>query len=459
METVDVEVVSARVTPAQSLAVLSQREVERLLDASRGGAYETFRRCSLAVLNSASMVDDARQVLEQYREFEIRVVQRDRGVKLEIRGAPASAFVDGQMIRGIKEHLFAVLRDIVYIAEEIRASGRFDLETSAGITDAVFHLLRNARAIAAHTEPNLAICWGGHSISREEYDYTKAVGYELGLRGLDIGTGCGPGAMKGPMKGAAIAHAKQRQRRGRYVGISEPGIIAAESPNAIVNELVILPDIEKRLETFVRLAHAVVVFPGGVGTAEEILYLLGILLHPANREVPFPLILTGPPQSRAYFEYIDRFVAATLGADARQRYNVILGDPVAVARAVRLGVEQVRSYRVATKDAFYFNWRLKIDDAFQRPFPPTHANVAGLELRADLPGHVLAANLRRVFSALVAGNVKDDGVRAVERHGPFELRGDAALMGHLDQLLAAFVVQQRMRLPGQVYTPCYRLVS
>ena len=459
MVTVDGEVVSARVTPEKSLAVLSQREVERLLDASQGGAYETFRRCALAVLNSASMVDDARQVLEQYRDFEIRVVQQDRGVKLEIRGAPANAFVDGQMIRGIKEHLFAVLRDIVYISEEIRASGRFDLETSAGITDAVFHLLRNARAVAAHTEPNLAICWGGHSISREEYDYTKAVGYELGLRGLDIGTGCGPGAMKGPMKGAAIAHAKQRQRRGRYVGISEPGIIAAESPNAIVNELVILPDIEKRLEAFVRLAHAAVVFPGGVGTAEEILYLLGILLHPDNREVPFPLILTGPPESRAYFEQIDGFVAATLGSAARQRYKVILGDPVAVARAVRLGVGEVRSYRVATKDAFYFNWRLKIDEAFQRPFPPTHANVAGLELRADLPNHVLAANLRRVFSVVVAGNVKDDGIRAVERHGPFEVRGDAALMGHLDRLLAAFVVQQRMRLPGQVYTPCYRLVS
>jgi predicted Rossmann-fold nucleotide-binding protein len=459
METVDAEVVSARVTPEKSLAVLSQREVERLLDASRGDAYGTFRRCALAVLNSASMVDDARQVLEQYRGFEIRVVQRDRGVKLEIRGAPAGAFVDGEMIRGIKEHLFSALRDIVFVNDEIRASGCLDLGTPAGVTDAVFHVLRNARVIAAGTEPNLAICWGGHSISREEYDYTKAVGYELGLRGLDIGTGCGPGAMKGPMKGAAIAHAKQRQPQRRYVGISEPGIIAAESPNAIVNELVIMPDIEKRLEAFVRLAHAVVVFPGGVGTAEEVLYLLGILLHPENRELPFPLILTGPAGSRAYFEQIDAFVQATLGAAARRRYRIILGDAVAVARAVRQGVGEVRSYRVATKDAFYFNWRLKIEGAFQRPFPPTHANVAGVELRGDLAPHLLAANLRRVFSALVAGNVKDDGIRAVERHGPFEVRGDPALMGHLDHLLAGFVAQQRMRLPGRAYTPCYRLVS
>ena len=106
--------------------------------------------------------------------------------------------------------------------------------------------------------PNLIVCWGGHSIGTEEYKYTKKVGYELGLRGLDVCTGCGPGAMKGPMKGATIGHAKQRIHYGRYLGITEPGIIAAEPPNPIVSQLVIMPDIEKRLEAFVRLAHGIV---------------------------------------------------------------------------------------------------------------------------------------------------------------------------------------------------------
>jgi pyrimidine/purine-5'-nucleotide nucleosidase len=142
------------------------------------------------------------------------------------------------------------------------------------------------------------VCWGGHSIARHEYEYTKHVGYELGLRGIDICTGCGPGAMKGPMKGATIAHAKQRRYQNRYIGITEPGIIAAESPNPIVNHLVIMPDIEKRLEAFVRVGHGIIVFPGGVGTAEEILYLLGILLHPDNAHLPFPLVFTGPTSRR-----------------------------------------------------------------------------------------------------------------------------------------------------------------
>ena len=115
------------------------------------------------------------------------------------------------------------------------------------------------------------------------------------------------------MKGATIGHAKQRIEHGRYIGITEPGIIAAEPPNPIVTQLAILPDIEKRLEAFVRLAHGIVVFPGGAGTAEEILYLAGILLDPANREQPFPIVLTGPRTAAAYFEQIHRFIGATLG--------------------------------------------------------------------------------------------------------------------------------------------------
>jgi len=59
----------AIVTPEGSLELLSQAEVNQLLDASQGGLYELYRRCSLAVLNWGSHLDDTRQVLEQFRDF------------------------------------------------------------------------------------------------------------------------------------------------------------------------------------------------------------------------------------------------------------------------------------------------------------------------------------------------------------------------------------------------------
>src|ERR1017187_3585246 len=136
--------------------------------------------------------------------------------------------------------------------------------------------------------------------------------------------------MKGPMKGATIGHAKQRIPHGRYLGITEPGIIAAEPPNPIVSQLVIMPDIEKRLESFVRLGHGILIFPGGAGTAEEILYLLGLLLDPANRDMPFPVVFTGPASSHEYFEQIHRFIGATLGSAAQSRYQMIIAGPAGV---------------------------------------------------------------------------------------------------------------------------------
>ncbi len=453
------EFVDARVGPRGSLENLSQGEIDKLLDSGQGGLYPLFRRCALAVLNSGAPTDNSKEIFDRYRDFDIRIVRHPYGVKLEMQNAPAAAFVDGQMIRGIKEHLFAVLRDVVYISNEILESGRFDLNDSASITNAVFHVLRNAHLLDYKSRPNLVVCWGGHSIDAHEYQYSKNVGYELGLRGLDVCTGCGPGAMKGPMKGAAVGHAKQRIEHGRYLGITEPGIIAAEPPNPIVTQLAILPDIEKRLEAFVRLAHGIVVFPGGAGTAEEILYLAGILLDPHNAEQPFPIVLTGPRESAAYFEHIRLFLAGTLGSEASRRLTLIVDDPPEVARRMVRGMEAVREFRRQRSDSYNFNWLLSIRREFQQTFEVTHAAMRALDLGRAQPAHQLAANLRRAFSGIVTGNVKEYGIQAIEREGPYELSGDPAIMRLLDELLAEFVAQRRMRLPGSVYRPVYRLVA
>lgn len=452
--------VSTRLYPAGMLNTLSRQEVARLTDASRGDLAGQLRRCALAVLNSGSQGDDAEAMLTRYHDFQIEVQQVNRGLRLQLTNAPGIAFVDGRIIEGVRELLSAVIRDLVYFDSEICERAPHDLEASAGITNAVFEMLRNARVLIPQVDPDLVICWGGHSISREEYEYTKECGYQLGLRRLNIITGCGPGAMKGPMKGATIGHAKQRTASRRYVGISEPGIIASESPNPMVSELVVMPDIEKRLEAFVRLGHGIVVFPGGVGTAEEILYLLGVLLNPANASLPFPVVLSAPRDSAGYLESIDRFIRLALGEAASQRYEIIIGDPPRVAQRIAQGLDEVRRFRIAQNDAFYFNWLLEIDAEFQRPFEPNHDNMARLEIHRDLPLHVLAANLRRAFSGIVAGNVKPEGIQRVREHGLFEIRGERALMSLLDEILAGFVRENRMKLPGgSAYRPCYRLVS
>lgn len=444
--------------PRGTLELLSQREVAALTStAQQGQLMELYRRCALAVLNTGSVSDDAAAVFAQYADFSVEVAKRTRGLKLVIRNAPASAFVDGRMIEGIRQHLFAVLRDVVYIGTEVVNSDLFDLGSSEGITDAVFHILKHARLLNPDLAPNLVVCWGGHSISREEYDYSKEVGYQFGLRGLDICTGCGPGAMKGPMKGAAVGHAKQRLRHGRYLGLSEPGIIAAEPPNPMVSHLVVLPDIEKRLEAFLRVAHGIVVFPGGVGTAEEILYLLGVMLDPGNARQTLPIIFTGPADSADYFSELDAFLRLTLGDDIARHYRIVIGDAAKVGRLMGDEVRRVRRQRRRDGDAYYFNWLLRVPLAHQTPFLVSHDSVAALRLSRDLPPHELAVNLRRAFSAIVTGNVKDYGIRMIRERGPFELHSDARLVGALEHLLRRFVAQGRMKLEHRAYEPCYQV--
>ena len=371
---------------------------------------------------------------------------------MKLENAPDNAFVDGKIIAGIRDHLFAVLRDILHLRDQVKtwqASGE-------STTDMVFKMLRHAGALRPRKTPNLVVCWGGHSINKIEYDYTKEVGYRLGLRGLDICTGCGIGAMKGPMKGATIAHAKQRLKKTRYIGISEPGIIASEAPNAIVNELIVMPDIEKRLEAFIRCAHGIVVFPGGVGTAEEILYLLGVLLHPANRDIRLPVVFTGPAESRAYFDSMCEFIDNTLGQEAMGLFEVVIADPVEVAKIMHKGIQEVVENRQRTDDTYSFNWRLHIDEGFQAAFEPTHDNMQELRLFKDQPTAALAADLRRAFSGIVAGNIKPDGIQAIATHGPYQLSGEASIMSGMDKLLNQFVQQKRMKLSGD-YTPCYEI--
>jgi len=446
--------VDAIITPKGQLDLLSNSEVAALQASQNNAYHKLFRDCALAVLSTGADSDDGHELLAAHADFEIELMSSARGVKLKLVNAPDNAFVDGEIISGIRNHLFAVLRDIRYLQDKVEVWQ----ERGESITEMVFRTLRHARALKPRKRPNMIVCWGGHSINKLEYDYTKEVGYRLGLRGMDICTGCGIGAMKGPMKGANIGHAKQRIKGARYIGITEPGIIASEAPNAVVNELIIMPDIEKRLEAFVRLGHGIIVFPGGAGTAEEILYILGVLLNDKNAEISVPLIFTGPEQSKAYFEQMDKFIGQALGPEAQALYEIIVNDPVTVAQRMCKAMKKVYKNRRELDDAFYYNWSLHIDQDFQTAFDPTHENMAKLNLQKGQSVASLAANLRRAFSGIVAGNVKPNGIQAIKENGVYTLNGDAEIMRSLDRLLASFVEQNRMKLSGE-YTPCYQLLT
>ncbi len=152
------------ISPLGSMDLLSQLEVDMLKRTASSDLYRLFRNCSLAVLNSGSQTDNSKQLLSRYETFDINVLRRERGVKLELVNPPEDAFVDGRIIRSLQANLFAVLRDILFVHGQIDSAGRFqhlNLENSAHITNLVFSILRNARALHLDEDPNLVVCWGG----------------------------------------------------------------------------------------------------------------------------------------------------------------------------------------------------------------------------------------------------------------------------------------------------------
>ncbi len=143
-------------------------------------------------------------------------------------------------------------------------------------------------------------------------------------------------------------------------------------------------------------------------------------MDPANADQHLPVVWTGPEAARDYFARIDQFVVETLGEAARDHYRIIIDDAPEVARYMRRSIRKVQSERRKNGDAYYFNWLLHIPELYQHPFEVSHESVRGLVLHADLPTHELASNLRRAFSAIVTGNVKEAGIRLIRQHGPFE---------------------------------------
>ena len=110
--------INASVTPKGSLEILSQSEVEKLKAVGEQGLYPLFRQCALAILNTGSDSDNAKTIMEAFADFEIEIIQQERGIRLNLKNAPANAFVDGVMIASSREMLFSALRDIVYTETE-----------------------------------------------------------------------------------------------------------------------------------------------------------------------------------------------------------------------------------------------------------------------------------------------------------------------------------------------------
>jgi hypothetical protein len=162
-----------QLNPVGAMSQLSHLEVNLLSESTDSDLYRLFRNCCLAVLYSGAEIDNSEDIFTPHHNFAINLISRERGVKIELVNPPAHAFVDGELITGVHEHIFSVLRDLLHMGAKYSAQALRVTPDSEYITHSVFDMLRHAQTIKNTAELNMVVCWGGHSIGTVEYQYTK----------------------------------------------------------------------------------------------------------------------------------------------------------------------------------------------------------------------------------------------------------------------------------------------
>lgn len=413
-----------------------------------GASNATFRETVAALIDiHKADNDDKRELREKYAHMEITVKRAARALTLQCKGVPAEALLDGDIPERQKRQINQAVRDLVMEPPAPEAASE-----SAAVSRLVRSYVARTPLLQQAPRPRCFV-WGGHATSREEYDFAKEVGYWDALgNGTEFITGCGPGVMKAPFKGAVVAYGKQdfdmRGLHRDFIGFSERGIIAAEAPNGLVSELVIFPDVEKRMEAFIRASHRGRIHPGGAGTAEELLTLLGVKAHPANAGLPYPLDLVERPGGD-YFARLTDWIRTCFGDALDPLFEVHVGEP-------RRYAEHVHASNAGLDFSGLWNDTLYFPPEIQQPFRVTFEAMEALDLTRDQPPFDLLVNLRRFFSALVHLAVKEPDASAAWGGELPRIRGDREVLEATDELIRWFDGAGRMKLHGDYQRP-YRI--
>lgn len=118
-----------------------------------------------------------------------------------------------------------------------------------------------------------------------EYKEVYLLAKKLASRGVDIVTGGGPGLME-----AANSGAKDGSTMSRSFGLHIELPFEADT-NSHLDVKYLHRRFSSRLDEFMRMSHAVIVTPGGIGTLLEMFYTWQLMQ--VNHIAPRPLILMG----------------------------------------------------------------------------------------------------------------------------------------------------------------------
>ncbi len=166
----------------------------------------------------------------------------------------------------------------------------------------MFHEFATGFAALAAT-PASAVLWGSARCKPEDPFYCTAVETArlLAQAGFGIMTGGGPGIMEAANQGA-------QEAGGISIGLPMESL-TGEHPNQFQGLSLVFRSFVARKTMFITHAEAMVVFPGGFGTLDELFEIL--VLVQTRKVQPFPIILFGKSFWSGLLTWIQDTLATT----------------------------------------------------------------------------------------------------------------------------------------------------
>ena len=158
---------------------------------------------------------------------------------------------------------------------------------------------------ALATIPASVVLWGSARCKSEDPYYRSAVetAHLLAQAGFGIITGGGPGIMEAANKGA-------QEAGGISIGLPMESL-TGEHPNQFQDLSLVFRSFVARKTMFITYAEAMVVFPGGFGTLDELFEVF--VLVQTRKMQPFPIILYG----KAFWSGLLTWMRDTLATAAK----------------------------------------------------------------------------------------------------------------------------------------------
>jgi uncharacterized protein (TIGR00730 family) len=226
------------------------------------------------------------------------------------------------------------------------------------------------------------VIFGSARIRPEDPTYEMVYGLAKSLAelGVDIVTGGGPGLMEAANRGVQEARNEQSKSYGLPIELPR----SVETPNKHLDIKSQHKRFSSRLDEFMRLSHAVIVAPGGIGTLLELMYVWQLLQ--VGMIEPRPVILLG----RAFWSGLvawmrdQQLQKGFIGAHDLDHVHLV-DSPREVVKVIRAAVEDYRESHQLTVEEMPEDQRARMAGRLMRAAAEQAAVAAPEAVSAAAP--------------------------------------------------------------------------